>query len=138
MNEELWHNRQIVFDRYFKVAFGSLVVIIAGLSFLLIKTPQSSASPVAQGTANPLIDEQIKQIEQGTVKGAQAIQAGPVNLKTATETELDRLDGIGEKRASQIVSLRAEGKITSVNDLQKVKGIGEKLFEAIKDQVVWE
>ncbi len=50
-----------------------------------------------------------------------------INLNTATVAELtNSFKGIGEKRANNIVSYRTEhGKYTNINDLAKVKGIGQ-------------
>jgi len=59
-----------------------------------------------------------------------------VNINTATATELATLNGIGATKADAIVAYRnANGKFTSVDDLAKVKGIGEKIIEKIKPEV---
>ena len=57
----------------------------------------------------------------------------PVNINTASKRELDALPGIGEVLAQRIIEYRnANGPFGSVNDLTKVKGIGEKTLEKIK------
>lgn len=60
---------------------------------------------------------------------AAAVFAEPVNINTAdAKTMAKNLDGVGEKRAQAIVEYRkANGKFTSLKDLQKVKGIGESV-----------
>ena len=48
--------------------------------------------------------------------------------------ELERLPGIGEKRAQAIVAWREEhGPFRSVDELVQVSGIGEKLLAGLRD-----
>ncbi|MBO3640766.1 MULTISPECIES: ComEA family DNA-binding protein [Acinetobacter] len=56
---------------------------------------------------------------------------GPkVNINTATAKDLQQLHGVGEKKALSIVEYRQQyGRFNSVDDLQKVKGIGPKFIE---------
>ena len=58
-----------------------------------------------------------------------------INLNTASATELARLPGIGPSKAQAIVDYRSKEPFTKADDLRKVKGIGDKLYESIKDQV---
>ncbi|NMA79506.1 MAG: ComEA family DNA-binding protein [Clostridiales bacterium] len=56
-----------------------------------------------------------------------------VNINTATEEELMALNGIGEELAARIISYREEfGHFKCIDDIKNVKGIGEKLFDKIK------
>ena len=58
-----------------------------------------------------------------------------VNINTATVTELQKVDGIGKKIAAEIVAYREEhGSFNSVDELIRVKGIGKKRLEKIKDR----
>ena len=58
-----------------------------------------------------------------------------VDINTASVTELARLPGIGPSKAQAIVDFRAKEPFTRADDLRKVKGIGDKLYDSIKDQV---
>lgn len=59
-----------------------------------------------------------------------------VNINTATADELAGLNGIGKAKAEAIVAYRTtNGNFTTVEDLTKVKGIGEKIIEKIKPEV---
>ncbi len=61
--------------------------------------------------------------------------AGRVNVNTATAAELAALPGIGPAKAQAIVDHRAKTPFVSPDDLRKVKGIGEKLYESIREQM---
>ncbi len=58
-----------------------------------------------------------------------------VNINTASVTELAALPGIGPAKAEAIIEHRAQEPFAKAEDLRKVKGIGEKLYDRIKDQV---
>ena len=59
-----------------------------------------------------------------------------INLNTASASQLQKLNGIGEKTAAAIIAYREEhGKFKSVKDLTHVKGIGKKRLEKIKDKL---
>ena len=57
----------------------------------------------------------------------------PVNLNTATVTELMQLHRIGQKTAERILAFRKQhGGFQRPEELMNVKGIGEKSFARIK------
>lgn len=59
-----------------------------------------------------------------------------ININTADVAELTTLTGIGEKIADRIVSYRETvGPFKTITDLTKVKGVGEKTFAKIADQI---
>ena len=61
---------------------------------------------------------------------------GPVNLNTATAEQLDTLDGVGPTTAQKIIDYREQhGGFGSVNELDRIPGIGEKRMAALRDQV---
>lgn len=63
-------------------------------------------------------------------------RTGKIDLNTATVEELKALDGIGEAKANAIVEYRSEyGPFTSVEEIKNVKGIGDGIFDAIKDDI---
>ena len=61
--------------------------------------------------------------------------AARVNLNSASTDELARLPGIGPAKAKAIVAHRAEEPFRRPEDLRKVKGIGDKLYQSLKDQI---
>ena len=61
---------------------------------------------------------------------------GPININRATARQLDSLDGIGPVIAARIVEYRkVNGSFLSIDDLQKVSGIGAAKFAQIKSKV---
>lgn len=59
-----------------------------------------------------------------------------INLNTATAADLQKLNGIGEKKAAQIIAYREkEGSFKKIADIMQVSGIGSKTFAALKDQL---
>ena len=62
--------------------------------------------------------------------------SGRVNLNTATIDDLMTLKGIGASKAQSIVDDRTEnGPFSSVEDLTRVSGIGQKTLDNIRDQI---
>jgi len=62
---------------------------------------------------------------------------GKININTAAIGDLDNLPGIGPVIAQRIVEYRQEkGNFKKIEDIKNVKGIGEKIFENIKDLIV--
>ncbi|MER2132068.1 MAG: helix-hairpin-helix domain-containing protein [Carnobacterium inhibens] len=59
-----------------------------------------------------------------------------VNINLADASELQKLSGIGEKKAEQIVTYRQDnGSFQKIEELKNVSGIGEKTFEAIQSSI---
>ena len=59
-----------------------------------------------------------------------------VNINRASVEELQALDGIGPKLAQEIILYRqANGPFRAPEDITKVKGLGPKKFEAIKEYI---
>jgi competence protein ComEA len=62
--------------------------------------------------------------------------AEKVNINTASAAELEKLPQIGPQIARRIVDFRKEsGGFKRIEDLMKVKGIGEKTFDRLKDLI---
>jgi competence protein ComEA len=71
----------------------------------------------------------------GAAPGA-AAPAAKVDLNSATAEQLDALPGIGPATAKKIVDDRTQnGPFHSVDDLQRIPGIGPKKVDSLKDLV---
>jgi competence protein ComEA len=71
-----------------------------------------------------------------------ALTAGPIqaaekiNINKASIDDLTSLSKIGPKIAERIVQFREKhGEFSAIEDIMKVKGIGQKTFETIKDMI---
>jgi comEA protein len=61
-----------------------------------------------------------------------------INVNKASEAQLQKLPGIGPKIASEIVSYRSKfGEFSTLNDLKKVKGIGDKKVEGFSKYIAF-
>lgn len=59
-----------------------------------------------------------------------------VNINTATQAELETLEGVGPVKAKAIVDYRKKnGDFKNIDDLQKVDGIGEVTVKNIRKDV---
>ena len=58
-----------------------------------------------------------------------------VNINTAGIEDLVKLKGVGEKTAEKIIEYREQTPFETVEDIMNVSGIGEKKFEDIKDMI---
>ncbi len=62
--------------------------------------------------------------------------AGALNLNTANEVQLRSLSGIGGAKAHAIVTYRDQhGPFKTVDELTKVKGIGSKILEKLRNDI---
>jgi len=65
-----------------------------------------------------------------------AFAADKINVNTATQEELQTLNGIGASTAAAIIDYRDQiGEFKSINSLLEVKGIGEKKLAKLSDQL---
>ncbi len=60
-----------------------------------------------------------------------------ININTAPLESLILIPGIGEKTARIIINLREKEKFIEYKDLLKIKGIGKKKLEKIKDYIIF-
>ncbi len=64
------------------------------------------------------------------------VTSGKTNINTATAKELEKLPNIGKVTAARIIEYRqAKGPFKSVQDLDKVQGIGKATLEKLRDLV---
>ena len=110
---------------------GETVVV---LREVLVTLPPETTPPTVPATEPPVRSEPAKQTEPKKSSGSTEKKVTfPVNINTASKKELDALPGIGETLAQRIIDYRsANGPFSTVDELTKVKGIGEKTLEKLK------
>ena len=110
---------------------GETVVV---LREVLVTLPPETTPPTVPATEPPVRSEPAKQTETKKSSGSTEKKVTfPVNINTASKKELDALPGIGETLAQRIIDYRsANGPFSTVDELTKVKGIGEKTLEKLK------
>lgn len=73
---------------------------------------------------------------ESNINSSEKISNDIVNINGATLEELKTLKGIGDSKAKSIIEYRENnGGFKSIEDIKNVTGIGEKMFEEIKEQI---
>lgn len=92
------------------------------------KTSESSA-PVTKAAVAPAVPE--KKVKAPAV-GASAVKAGQVSINTATVEQLTGVKGLPTMVAEGIVARRP---FRSLDELVKIKGMGEKLLAKLRGKL---
>jgi competence protein ComEA len=100
-----------------------------GEQLYVLSKEEALASPAAA------IAGQEENKENGSLKSGTDSE-GKINLNLATKEELMTLPGIGSAKADAILSYRTEqGSFTKIEDIKKIEGIKDGVFQKIKDKI---
>jgi|GEM_PF-6903666 len=103
-------------------------------------TQQVIIQATLQQIAEPKIDDLALTVvaqESDYEENTSTSNSDKVNINTATVEQLLQLKGIGPAKAKAIVAERERGgPYTSIEDIKRVKGIGEKIYQSIKESLV--
>jgi competence protein ComEA len=89
-----------------------------------------------QASGSPGSGEVVQSHKAAGKKQAQLRE--PIDINQATETELQRLPGIGPRRAQLIISEREKRPFASIDELRRVHGIGPKTLERLRPHITVE
>lgn len=124
---------------------------------LVIPTKEEAAdarereTAAAAGKAQEGASEKLGIVQGGTAEGLgivgdtprdgqggddSVVSGGRININTASEAQLCEIPGVGATRAAAIVSYReTHGAFEKPEDIMKVSGIKEGMYEKIKDSI---
>ena len=111
-------------EKWIIIFLAALILVGLGANFIR-KTipgvrPKMTFGPIGRGDRLLLAEKQV-------------------NINTAGFRELIKLKGIGVKTAERIIDYReSSGPFFYIEDIQNVKGIGPKKFNAIKECITTE
>lgn len=94
----------------------------------VIYVPKVGESSSSESTDSPTSSSVSNQIS--------TTSSPKININKADLTELQKLTGIGQKKAQDIIDFRMKnGDFKSIEDLGKVSGFGDKTLEKLKDEI---
>jgi len=110
-----------------EVLMNSRKIRVVCVLALCVGLMMSSVSIMAQKSASTRAASKSASTQASTEK---------INLNSATVEQLESLPGIGPAMAKTIVEHRTKvGKFSRIEEIMKVKGVGEKKFQKIKDRL---
>ena len=124
-----------------KSRFGLAVLALTAAFFLVCSTwylaRTSAPEPYRVSTVRQPAAEEPASPEEGLAKDSHPDSLLPgevIDVNTADAYDLQRLPGIGEKRAQDIIAYREEyGPFQTVDELTEVSGIGPVILEGLRE-----
>ena len=104
------------------------VLTITAVGTFLLKMQNVNRSVIMQPENDVMFDQPQPEAAQSAVPQV-------ININTATKEELMLLSGIGADKAEKIIEYREKEPFKKPKDITKVKGIGEKTYEALADKI---
>lgn len=106
-----------------------LAASLAAAILLATDGPADAATAAAAATASPAATAPAPSPAPGEA-------AGRIDVNAASAAELEALPGIGAAKAQAIIAERDKKPFASVDDLARVKGIGERTVEDLRGRVM--
>lgn len=108
----------------------TLLFVLGTLLWFRVSRPAGGLTFVETGETGRTVSAPEQRSAPGMLEGE------VLDLNTASQADLTRLPGIGEKKAAAILAWREEhGPFQVVEDVMSVDGIGEKILADIRPYV---
>ena len=108
----------------------TLLFVLGTLLWFRVSRPAEGLTFVETGETGRTVSAPEQRSAPGMLEGE------VLDLNTASQADLTRLPGIGEKKATAILAWREEhGPFQVVEDVMSVDGIGEKILADIRPYV---
>ena len=124
------------------ILIAFLTVVVAFMSGLYLGRQMSlpvmrMTSGLSDMTVEPTVPDEVTEQTESTKETEPEVQVSfPIDINTASLTELMELPDIGEVLAQRIIDHRTEnGPFATIEDIMNVHGISDKRFEKIKDLI---
>lgn len=112
-------------------------ILIIFIFFFLVtayRIPKKFFTKYQYTESNDLVTANV--ISENPYLNGEIEQTGRININIATVETLKQLIGIGNVKAQAIVDYRNKnGRFKNINEILKVKGIGKKTFDNIKEYI---
>lgn len=118
-----------------KINSEKILISLAVFMFAIVIGYNAFYSPKVQVITSESIISNLN-VEENSTSSEEDYDSIKVNINTASESELIRLDGIGLSKAKNIIAYReSHGGFSSIREIMNVNGIGVKIFKNIKDNI---
>ena len=122
--------------RYERIVLGMTAAFLLFTGGWFLGNQNRSASYQVTTVRQEQQDTAEQPEQNGPERPDSMLEGERINLNEADLYDLQRLPGIGEKRAQDILEYRQNnGPFQNIEELMQVKGIGEGILEELRDYV---
>ncbi|WFD11542.1 helix-hairpin-helix domain-containing protein [Tepidibacter hydrothermalis] len=114
----------------------NLAIKVEDGAHYIIPSVYNDESQVIDNEVNSNDSEECLKQDSYNNSNSRQSTSSKIDINKASSSELKSLTGIGDVTASKIIEYRSQnGKFKTIDEIRMVKGIGEKKFESIKNDI---